>query len=171
MLAVLLLGCSRGMPDGGLEPELEEMPDRFVNLSIGRGGGGGQNEEMKPGDLTIIGGMLGNDDAKAAKGLVNAPSAATTAEAEPMRAQSAPADATPEAALRSWFPEAFLWRPSLQTDAQGSNPRVRPFMTGFLDPSNDSFSGRPAYLLQLPDGSLLVSDEQLGAIYRISYAK
>lgn len=57
------------------------------------------------------------------------------------------------------------------TDAEGNNPRVRPFMTGFLDPSNDSFSGRPTYFLQMPDGSLLISDEQLGAIYRISYAK
>ena len=60
---------------------------------------------------------------------------------------------------------------SVRTDAQGNNPRIQPFMSGFLDSSNDSFSGRPAYLLQLPDGSLLVSDEQLGAIYRISYAK
>ena len=34
-----------------------------------------------------------------------------------------------------------------------------------------SFWGRPAYFLQMPDGSLLVSDEQLGAIYRISYAR
>lgn len=57
----------------------------------------------------------------------------------------------------------------VKTDAQGNNPVVRPFMTGFLDPLNDSFSGRPTYFLQLPDGSLLVSDEQLGAIYRISY--
>lgn len=59
----------------------------------------------------------------------------------------------------------------VRTDAQGNNPVVRPFMTGFLDPINDSFSGRPTYFLQLPDGSLLVSDEQLGAIYRITYAK
>jgi glucose/arabinose dehydrogenase len=59
----------------------------------------------------------------------------------------------------------------VRTDAQGNNPRIQPFMTGFLDPINDSFSGRPTYMLQLPDGSLLVSDEQMGAIYRISYAK
>ena len=38
-------------------------------------------------------------------------------------------------------------------------------------PSNEAFSGRPAYMLQMPDGSLLVSDEQLGAIYRITYAR
>ena len=60
---------------------------------------------------------------------------------------------------------------TVRTDAQGKNPRIVPFMTGFLDPINDSFSGRPAYMLQLPDGSLLLSDEQLGAIYRITYAR
>jgi glucose/arabinose dehydrogenase len=59
----------------------------------------------------------------------------------------------------------------VRTDAQGNNPLVRPFMTGFLDPISESFGGRPTYFLQLPDGSLLVSDEQLGAIYRISYAR
>ena len=59
----------------------------------------------------------------------------------------------------------------VRTDAQGNNPRIQPFMTGFLDPINDSFSGRPTYMLQLPDGSMLVSDEQMGAIYRITYAR
>ena len=53
----------------------------------------------------------------------------------------------------------------------GKNAKVTPFITGFLDPATDKFWGRPAYLQQLRDGSLLVSDEQLGAIYRISYAK
>ena len=60
---------------------------------------------------------------------------------------------------------------TVRTDADGKNPKIVPFMTGFLDPSNDSFSGRPTYMLQLPDGSMLVSDEQLGAIYRITYAR
>ena len=55
--------------------------------------------------------------------------------------------------------------------ADNKGAKVEPFMTGFLDPATDSFSGRPAYLLQLPDGSLLVSDEQLGAIYRITYGR
>ena len=60
---------------------------------------------------------------------------------------------------------------TVRTDASGQNPRIQAFMTGFLDSSNDSFSGRPTYMLQLPDGSMLISDEQLGAIYRITYAK
>lgn len=56
--------------------------------------------------------------------------------------------------------------------ADGKSAKVTPFMTGFLeDPKEAKFWGRPAYLLQMPDGALLVSDEQLGAIYRISYKK
>jgi glucose/arabinose dehydrogenase len=59
----------------------------------------------------------------------------------------------------------------VRTDADGKNAKITPFMTGFLDPAKDEFSGRPTYFLQLPDGSLLVSDEQLGAIYRITYGR
>jgi glucose/arabinose dehydrogenase len=47
---------------------------------------------------------------------------------------------------------------------------LEPFLTGLLDPKANEFFGRPTYLLQMADGSLLVSDEQMGAIYRISYA-
>jgi glucose/arabinose dehydrogenase len=53
----------------------------------------------------------------------------------------------------------------------GKNAKVTPFMTGFMNPKDQSFWGRPAYLLQMPDGAMLVSDEQLGAIYRVSYAR
>jgi len=56
--------------------------------------------------------------------------------------------------------------------ADGKSAKMTPFMTGFLeDPKEAKFWGRPAYLLQMPDGSVLVSDEQLGAIYRVSYSK
>ncbi len=55
--------------------------------------------------------------------------------------------------------------------ANGANPKIEPFMTGFMDEKDNSFWGRPAYVAQMKDGSLLISDEQLGAIYRISYAK
>ena len=43
-------------------------------------------------------------------------------------------------------------------------------MTGLLDTAKNEFYGRPTYVLQMPDGALLVSDEQNGAIYRISYS-
>jgi glucose/arabinose dehydrogenase len=60
---------------------------------------------------------------------------------------------------------------TVRSGADGSNPKTEPFMTGFMNPATQAFSGRPAYLLQMPDGALLVSDEQLGAIYRISYGR
>jgi glucose/arabinose dehydrogenase len=58
----------------------------------------------------------------------------------------------------------------VRANPDGSNAQVTPFISGFMDGSNNSFWGRPAYMLQMPDGSLLLSDEQLGAIYRISYS-
>lgn len=51
----------------------------------------------------------------------------------------------------------------------GERAGLSPFMVGFLDASENTFSGRPVDVLQMPDGALLVSDEQNGAIYRISY--
>ena len=60
---------------------------------------------------------------------------------------------------------------TVRVDAKGENPKVTPFLTGFKDDAANTFWGRPVYLLQMPDGAMLLSDEQLGAIYRISYAK
>jgi glucose/arabinose dehydrogenase len=57
-----------------------------------------------------------------------------------------------------------------RTDASGK-AKIEPFMTGLLDEKKNEFSGRPVYLLQMKDGSLLVSDELNGAIYRISYGQ
>ncbi len=59
---------------------------------------------------------------------------------------------------------------SVTADADGRNAKITPFLTGFLNP-DDSFNGRPAYIHQQPDGSLLISDEQLGAVYRVSYSR
>ncbi len=42
-----------------------------------------------------------------------------------------------------------------------------PFVSGWM--KNESAWGRPADVLVMPDGSLLVSDDLAGAIYRISY--
>jgi glucose/arabinose dehydrogenase len=60
---------------------------------------------------------------------------------------------------------------TVTTDTNGRNAQVKPFLTGFLNSADDSFVGRPAYIHQQPDGSLLISDEQLGAIYRVSYGR
>jgi glucose/arabinose dehydrogenase len=59
---------------------------------------------------------------------------------------------------------------TVKPSADGKSAKVTPFMTGFMNPKDDSFWGRPAYFLQMPDGALLVSDEQNGAIYRVSYS-
>jgi glucose/arabinose dehydrogenase len=60
---------------------------------------------------------------------------------------------------------------NVKVDPDGKNPKVTPFMTGFMDSQENKFWGRPVYVLQMPDGALLVSDEQVGAIYRVSYRK
>ncbi len=59
---------------------------------------------------------------------------------------------------------------TVKAGADGKGAKTAPFMTGFMDPKENSFWGRPAYLAQLKDGSLLVSDEQQGVIYRVSYS-
>jgi len=59
----------------------------------------------------------------------------------------------------------------VKSSADGKNAKVTPFITGFMNPADQSFWGRPAYLLQMPDGSMLISDEQLGAIYKVTYKK
>jgi glucose/arabinose dehydrogenase len=45
----------------------------------------------------------------------------------------------------------------------------KPFAEGWLQGSKAW--GRPVDVLVMPDGSLLVSDDEAGAIYRISYNK
>jgi glucose/arabinose dehydrogenase len=56
-------------------------------------------------------------------------------------------------------------------DAQGNVTGLEPFLTGFLDAPNNRFLGRPVDVQVRRDGSLLVADEQNGAIYRIAVAR
>jgi glucose/arabinose dehydrogenase len=53
-------------------------------------------------------------------------------------------------------------------DAKG-NAKMEPFLTGLVE--NNSYLGRPADVLVMKDGSLLVSDDHNGAIYRVTYGK
>jgi glucose/arabinose dehydrogenase len=57
-------------------------------------------------------------------------------------------------------------------DANGK-PKMEPFLTGFLvdDKADPPMWGRPNDVLVMRDGSLLVSDDQNGIIYRVSYGK
>ena len=54
-------------------------------------------------------------------------------------------------------------------NADGSVKESKPFAEGWLDEETNEYSGRPVDVAQLADGSLLVSDDAAGAIYRISY--
>jgi glucose/arabinose dehydrogenase len=58
---------------------------------------------------------------------------------------------------------------NVKVGGDGKNAKITPFMTGFMDAKQNTFWGRPVDVLQMPDGSLLVADEQNGAIYRVTY--
>jgi glucose/arabinose dehydrogenase len=51
----------------------------------------------------------------------------------------------------------------------GTVKNLEPLVTGFLQ--DNKYVGRPVDVLQLKDGSILVSDDWNGAVYRVSYGK
>jgi glucose/arabinose dehydrogenase len=53
--------------------------------------------------------------------------------------------------------------------ADGTADKTEVFADGWLDPETKRYRGRPVDVAVWPDGSLLVSDDYAGAIYRISY--
>ena len=54
-------------------------------------------------------------------------------------------------------------------DDKGKVVKYEPFATGWLQ--GEQFWGRPADVQVAPDGSLLVSDEKAGAIFRVAYKR
>ena len=54
-------------------------------------------------------------------------------------------------------------------DAKNKPVKLEPFITGWLE--GESFWGRPVDVQVLKDGSMLVSDDETGAIFRVSYSK
>lgn len=52
---------------------------------------------------------------------------------------------------------------------EGIADKAEVFAEGWLDPNTNQYRGRPADVAQLADGSLLVSDDFAGALYRITY--
>jgi glucose/arabinose dehydrogenase len=48
--------------------------------------------------------------------------------------------------------------------------KVEPFLNGMLDEEKNQFHMRPTHVMQMNDGSLLISDELHGALYRVSYS-
>jgi glucose/arabinose dehydrogenase len=51
----------------------------------------------------------------------------------------------------------------------GKAGKMEVFASGFLDPDTGLYRGRPVDIAVMKDGSILVSDDFAGAIYRISY--
>jgi glucose/arabinose dehydrogenase len=51
----------------------------------------------------------------------------------------------------------------------GTVKSMEPFLTGLVE--NNAYLGRPVDVLVMKDGSLLVSDDHAGAVYRISYKR
>jgi glucose/arabinose dehydrogenase len=57
----------------------------------------------------------------------------------------------------------------IKLNKDGTVKSSEPFITGFLE--NNSYIGRPVDVLQMKDGSVLVSDDWNGAVYRVTYGK
>jgi glucose/arabinose dehydrogenase len=55
---------------------------------------------------------------------------------------------------------------AIKLNSNGTVKSMEPFITGFIQ--NNSYVGRPVDVLPMPDGSMLVSDDFNGAIYRVS---
>ncbi len=52
---------------------------------------------------------------------------------------------------------------------EGGAESTEVFASGWLNESTGAYSGRPVDVVELQDGSILVSDDPVGALYRISY--
>jgi glucose/arabinose dehydrogenase len=61
------------------------------------------------------------------------------------------------------------FRVMMVTLTPGRAPRYEVFAEGWLQ--GDQFWGRPVYVAEMKDGSLLVSDDYTGAIYRVAYQR
>ena len=55
----------------------------------------------------------------------------------------------------------------VKLNRDGTVKSTEPFLTGFIE--NNNYLGRPTDVLVMKDGSLLVSDDYNGAVYRITY--
>ena len=57
----------------------------------------------------------------------------------------------------------------VKLNKDGTVKSTEPFITGFLE--DNKYIGRPVDVMQMKDGSLLVSDDWNGAVYRVTYGK
>jgi glucose/arabinose dehydrogenase len=70
----------------------------------------------------------------------------------------------------SWNREKRFGYDVVVARTDGGKATIEPFLTGMLDTEKNMHHSRPSYVFQMADGSLLVSDELHGAIYRITYS-
>jgi glucose/arabinose dehydrogenase len=72
----------------------------------------------------------------------------------------------------SWNRHKFLGGrlERVTVDPDGKNPKQQEFASGWIGPDG-KYRGRPDDVLVAKDGSLMVSDDFTGSIYRISYHK
>jgi glucose/arabinose dehydrogenase len=57
----------------------------------------------------------------------------------------------------------------MATLSPGAAPKYEVFAEGWLQ--GNEIWGRPVYTQQMKDGSLLISDDYAGAIYRVAYQR
>ncbi|MBI2370718.1 MAG: sorbosone dehydrogenase family protein [Deltaproteobacteria bacterium] len=69
----------------------------------------------------------------------------------------------------SWNRTKKLGYRLMQVDLSGGRPRYEVFAEGWLQ--GEAFWGRPVDVQVMPDGALLVSDDNAGALYRITYKR
>lgn len=65
--------------------------------------------------------------------------------------------------------ERIGYRLTIVREEDGRGVGYEDFVTGWIGEPEERPWGRPVDLLELPDGSLLVSDDRAGAIYRVWY--
>ena len=58
---------------------------------------------------------------------------------------------------------------AVRLNKDGTVKTIEPLITGFLE--DNKYVGRPVDVMQMKDGSLLVSDDWNGAVWRVSYGK
>ncbi len=60
---------------------------------------------------------------------------------------------------------------TVKIDSSGKVTGQEAFATGWLDEASQEVWGRPVDVQELPDGSMLISDDMANCIYRVSYSK
>jgi glucose/arabinose dehydrogenase len=58
---------------------------------------------------------------------------------------------------------------AVHLDNNGNLQNIEPFVTGFIE--DNKYLGRPVGVFEMKDGSLLITDDHNGAVYRVSYGK